>query len=480
MSKTAHRWIGLQNGIFYLLFVMVIGLLGYFGREFKFEADWTYGSRNSLSQPTQTLLRGLEQPLKFIAYIPDRADLEAELRKMADKYRRIKPDTSIEFVNPDLDPARAKQDGIQYAGQLAIHLGERSEVVEATGEDVVANAIQRMSRGGERLVVFLEGHGERNPLAPESTGLSQLVANLERNGFKVQPHNLVRTQSIPQNASFVVIAAPQQDLLPGETDVLKKYLEQGGNLLWLQDPGGLHGLQPLEELLGLQVFDGTIVDANQALQQLLGINHPAVVPVVDYSKADVVQKLDGTQTVFPFATMVASDPQAGEKDAALAWQADEFLTTLPTSWLESSGVLEGAVKFDEGSNDRAGPLPIGVVLTRTLEKLASTTLSQRGTEPVAEHSRSDTREQRVAVIGDSDFMLNSFIGQGANLDLATNLFNWLSADDKLLQVPVIRAPDTQLDLGETAGLVLGAFFLLVLPVGLLLAGVLIWWRRRKR
>lgn len=297
--------------------------------------------------------------------------------------------------------------------------------------------------------------------------MSQLVANLQRNGFSIQPHNLVRTQSLPQNASFVVIASPQQDLLPGEADVLKQYVEQGGNLLWLQDPGGLHGLQPLEELLGLQIYDGTVVDANQALQQLLGINHPAVIPIVDYGKSEVVQKLTGMQTVFPFATMVARDPQAGGKDGSLAWQADEFLMTLPTSWLESSGSLEGAVKFDEGSGDQAGPLPIGVVETRTLEASDG----QPDAKP---------REQRVAVIGDSDFMLNSFIGQGANLDLATSLFNWLSADDKLLEIPVIRAPDTQLDIGETTGFVLAVFFLFVLPLGLLLTGLLIWWRRRKR
>ncbi len=100
----------------------------------------------------------------------------------------------MEFVNPDLDPERAKQDGIEHAGQLAIHLGERSEVMDSASEETIGNAIQRMSRGGERLVVFLEGHGERNPLADESTGMSQLVANLQRNGFKIQPHNLVRTQ----------------------------------------------------------------------------------------------------------------------------------------------------------------------------------------------------------------------------------------------------------------------------------------------
>ena len=86
----------------------------------------------------------------------------------------------------------------------------------------------------------------------------------------------------------------------------------------------------------------------------------------------------------------------------------------------------------------------------------------------------------MVVIGDSDFMLNSFIGLGANLDLASNTFNWLSADDNLLEVPVIRAADTTLDMSETAGFVLGTFFLFVLPIGLLLAGVWIWWRRRRR
>lgn len=468
MSKNTHRWIGLQNSIFYVLFIAVVVLLGFVGQRFYWQADWTQGSRNSLSTPTQTLLKGLDKPLKFIAYIPDDPALQLQLNKLVTKYQRVKADTTMEFVNPDLDPARAKQDGIQYAGQLAIHLGERSEVVESTAEQTILHALQRMSRGGERLVVFLEGHGERQPLASESTGMSKLVETLQRHGFQIQPHNLVRTQAIPQNASFAVIAAPQQDWLPGEVALLKRYVEQGGNLLWLQDPGGLHGLEALEALLGLQIHDGTVIDANEALQALLGINHPAVIPVVDYGKSPIVQKLGNVQTLFPFATMVARDSQASEKSGALVWKVDEFLNTLPTSWLETSGILEGNVVFDEASNDQPGPLPIGVSLVRELESKS---------DAVTERSRS---EQRVVVIGDSDFMLNSFVGHGANLDLATQVFNWLSSDDKLLDVPVMRASDTQLDLSETAGYVIGLFFLLVLPVGLIASGTWIWWRRRKR
>ncbi len=472
MTKNAHRSLGVQNALFYILLLLVLGLLAFFSREFHFQSDWTYGNRNSLSEPTRALLAGVDQPLKFVAYVPDDPALQEQLRKLVAKYQRVKADITLEFVNPDLDPVRAKQDGIQYAGQLVVRLGERSEVVEATSESVLANAIQRVSRGGERLVVFLEGHGERNPLSEESTGMSQLLASLERSGFTVQPHNLVRTQSVPQNARFLVIASPQQDLLPGEVDVLKKYLEQGGNLLWLQDPGGVHGLQPVADLLGLKVYEGTVLDANEQLHAMLGVSHPAVVPVVDYGRSPLAEKFTGTQSLFPFATQVLRNP-AEVKDA-LAWQFDEFLNTLPNSWLET-GAIDGAVSYEEDKGDQLGPITIGVALTRLLEQPETATSGEA--TPVSSQKE---RQQRVIVVGDSDFMLNAFVGQGVNLDLASNMFNWLSADDNLLNVPVAGAPDTHLNLGETTSLVLAVFFLLVLPLLLVLAGVVIWLRRRRR
>lgn len=472
MTKNAHRSLGVQNALFYILLLLVLGLLAFFSREFHFQSDWTYGNRNSLSEPTRALLAGVDQPLKFVAYVPDDPALQEQLRKLVAKYQRVKADITLEFVNPDLDPVRAKQDGIQYAGQLVVRLGERSEVVEATSESVLANAIQRVSRGGERLVVFLEGHGERNPLSEESTGMSQLLASLERSGFTVQPHNLVRTQSVPQNARFLVIASPQQELLPGEVDVLKKYVEQGGNLLWLQDPGGLHGLQPLADLLGLKVYEGTVLDANEQLHAMLGVSHPAVVPVVDYGRSPLAEKFTGTQSLFPFATQVLRNP-AEVKDA-LAWQFDEFLNTLPNSWLET-GAIDGAVSYEEDKGDQLGPITIGVALTRLLEQPETATSAEA--TPVSSQKE---RQQRVIVVGDSDFMLNAFVGQGVNLDLASNMFNWLSADDNLLNVPVAGAPDTHLNLGETTSLVLAVFFLLVLPLLLVLAGVVIWLRRRRR
>lgn len=461
MTKQAHRWIRVQNITFYLLFIVAIGLLAFVSREYSFQLDWTYGKRNSLSESTQNLLENLEQPLSFTAYVPEDPALHEQLRRLIAKYQQIKPDTQLEFVNPDLQPKRAEADQIQYSGQMVIRLGGKQEVVEATAESVIANALQRMSRGGERLVIFFEGHGEREALATESTGMSKLVEALKQSGFDIQPYQLVKTQMIPANARFVVLAAPKTKWLEGEVKVLVDYVEQGGNLLWLHDPSDMKGLESLADVLGITIADGTVVDANEQLQAMLGIQHPAVIPVVNYGRSPITKNVK-TQTFFPFATLVQKNALADKE--GIQWKTEAFLTSFDHSWLESGSIIDKVV-FDDTDGDILGPITIGLSLQRELE---SKDESQKA------------RQQRIAVIGDSDFMLNSFIGFGANLDLVTQLFNWLSDDDNLLGVTTVSAPDTQFDMNQALGASLALFFLLGLPLLLVGAGFFIWFRRKRR
>ena len=82
--------------------------------------------------------------------------------------------------------------------------------------------------------------------------------------------------------------------------------------------------------------------------------------------------------------------------------------------------------------------------------------------------------------GDADFISNRYIGNGANLDIGINLVNWLSHDDNLISISPRPAPDTRLDLSQTAQLVISFGFLLILPVLLFASGLRIWLVRRKR
>ena len=88
--------------------------------------------------------------------------------------------------------------------------------------------------------------------------------------------------------------------------------------------------------------------------------------------------------------------------------------------------------------------------------------------------------QRIIVIGDGDFLSNTYLGNAGNLGLGLNMVQWLSHDDATLNIRIKSAPDTSLVLGKIAQAVIGLGFLLGLPALLLLSGVIIWLLRRRR
>ena len=84
------------------------------------------------------------------------------------------------------------------------------------------------------------------------------------------------------------------------------------------------------------------------------------------------------------------------------------------------------------------------------------------------------------VIGDGDFLSNTYLGNGGNRALGERVFNWLLGDDKLVDVPPRGAPDRVMEISQGELNARSFGFLLGLPLLLLLIGGLIVWRRRRR
>ena len=84
----------------------------------------------------------------------------------------------------------------------------------------------------------------------------------------------------------------------------------------------------------------------------------------------------------------------------------------------------------------------------------------------------------MAVIGDSDFAANSYLGIQGNKDLFVNTVNWLAQQENLIAIRPKEASDRRVTL--TAGQQSGIFWLalLLIPVAALGAGVYTWSRRR--
>ncbi len=435
----------LQNLIFLVLFLAIIGLLAWLSTRYTLESDWTSNNRNTLSDASIALLATLDKPVKVVAFVREGSLSREAISELLSRYQRNRANIELSFTNPDTDPQAVREQGITLEGELVIHYGDKRENIKFLSEESITNALQRLARIDERWIVFLAGHGERDPLGEANFHIGEWGKSLQQKGFQLQRINLATQPEIPANTAVLVIADPQTPLLPGEVTMIQRYVEQSGNLLWLLEPEQQSNLQPLAKQLGIEIQQGTLVDPTG---QLLGITDPRFALVSEYSQHPITAQMEAL-TLFPQAGGLLFNEES-------PWQADAILTTLERSWLEQDEIID-RVDFNS-DRDHPGPIILGLALTRE----------------VAEH------QQRAVIIHDADFISNSYIGNGGNLDLGVNIINWLSHDDRFIAIPSKVSDDRHLELSTIEQGVIGFGFLLAIPGGLLLSGIWIWLIRRRR
>src|SRR5579885_92638 len=451
INPKLRRWLRLQGYLSVVLIVAITGLLAYLSTRYEKSYDWTAAQRHTLSATSREVLAKMRGPVSITAFArestPEDKSLREWITRFVKRYQAAKHDITLEFVDPDKSPDRVREAGVRLNGELVVRFNNRDLHVDNLTEQNLTNALQNLARNAERWIVFLKGHGERDPQGKANSDLGLFGEQLGNRGFKVQSLELAQSGAIPDNTSVLVLTTPQVDPLPAEIKAVQDYVSKGGSLLLMTDPGPQHGLEPLLQQLGVSLKPGTIVDPTT---QRLGIEHPAMALVAYYPTHPATEGFN-LLTVFPFAAGLEVKAPAG-------WESAPRLTTSKAAWSET-GPLEGEVSFDK-DKDVAGPLDIGVALTHKDEKT--------------------NKEQRVIVTGDGDFLANSYLGNSGNLDLGLRFFTWLSHDDALITIPARTAPDQTLSLSRTATIIIGFGFLVALPLALLGSGAVIWFRRRRR
>jgi ABC-type uncharacterized transport system involved in gliding motility auxiliary subunit len=460
----------LQQLVSGLLFLAVIVMLGWLSVRYNVKQDWTFNKRNTLTEASQKQLASMADPVRFIAFAYPGAPERASVQFFVEQYQRFKKDVSLEFVDPTGQPQKVKEYGISFAGEVVLEYQGRRENLRALSEQNITGALQRLSYSGEKWIVFLEGHGERAVLGgQDQAALTRFGQALKDKGLKAQPLNLVKSPSVPDNTSVLVIASPQSALLEGEIKLIDDYVKRGGNLLWLADPDHPPGLQMLADTLGIRWQNGYAVFPEY---ELLGTGHPGIFAALDYPPNPVTRGL-AQVTLFPLVrSLIADKPDSG-------WTAQPMLRSSEGAWLET-GPIDGTqgVSLDAKAGDIAGPLNIGMTLTRQLpDPDAKAPAPAKEGEPPAP---APTLEQRVVLVGDADFLSDASLGQLGNQQLGLNIVQWLASRDAQLNIDVPKAPDTNLFLPQWSVILIGVGFVIVLPLLLIGIGVTRWVLRRRR
>jgi ABC-type uncharacterized transport system involved in gliding motility auxiliary subunit len=327
----------------------------------------------------------------------------------------------------------------------------RSKKLNFIDESSLTNALLQLANADERWISFLSGHGERTPDGIANFDLGQFGKDLARRKIKAQTLNLATLPAIPDNSALLVVTAPAVPLLAGELELIKRYIQQGGNLLILTDPGN-HNLDDLLKVFGLHQLPGTLVDTKS---KLYGINDPSFVLASDYAPHPITQGFQ-TITVYPVTAALQIDE---ETDFASV----ELLKSAKDSWTEA-GPIAGKISFDADGDEKQGPLVFAYALTRTLTGSGQV-------KPV---------EQRIVVVGDGDFLSNAYLGNVGNLDMGLRMINWLIHDDRFINIPAKVATDKSLQLSQMSVGIIGFGFLVVIPVLLMGSGFYIWRKRKQR
>ena len=439
--------IRLQNAVFVVLLLTVTGLAAWLTQAYRYTADWTDTRRNTLTQQSREVVALLDGPVQMTAFVAGDALLRTRITELVDQYRRAGATIRLEFVNPETRPALARELGIRGSGELIVRLGEASERLQRISEQSITNTLSQLVRDRTRWIVFLRGHGERDPLGDANFDLGAFGQRLRERGYRVQTLNLASQPVIPDNTDLLVVASPHTDYLPGELARLHQHIDRGRNLLWLTEPEAAPHLGDLPAALGIEALAGVVVDAGA---RLYGARTPDFAVASDYPEHEVTRGFDRV-TLFPQARALRARATAG-------WAHTQLVRTRAQSWTERGPVEPGArIRFDGADGEVRGPLTLAIAAVRGRDQA-----------------------QRIAVVGDGDWLSNAYIGNGGNMDLGLRLFGWLTHDDSRMSITPERPPDLTVELTRPLVMLLGFGFLLVLPGLLAAAGLLIWLRRRRR
>ena len=446
LSPRIHQQLRLKNALVTVLLLCLFGALANLSTRYPAQIDITRNADNTLSPASQKLLASLPGKVLITAYIKQGLPIRAQIAQLVDRYSRDKSDLSLTFIDPDLQPEKSRELNIGPEGVILVEYQGRTEKLTFIDESSLTNALLQLATAQERWVTFLTGHGERSPDGIANFDLGQFGKELARRNIKAQTLNLATLPAIPDNSALLVMTAPAVPLLAGEWDIIKHYLQGGGNLLLLTDPDNRF-VTDLQQYLGLQPLPGIIVDSSAKLN---GINDPSFVVVSAYTPHPITKGFQ-TTTLYPVVAALEMDPQTDFK-------AEAILHSSIQSWTET-GAIAGKIRFDATDNEKQGPLAFAYALTRTLP---------------------GNTQQRIVVVGDGDFLSNAYIGNVSNLDMGLRMVSWLIHDDRFIDIPAKTATDKSLQLTQTAVAIIGFGFLIIIPLLLIGTGFFIWRKRKQR
>ena len=345
--------------------------------------DFTAEKLYTLSDESKEQVANIEQNVTLYFFGYDEEDTAVTLAK---QYNDTNDKITIQLINTSERPDLAAQYGVGTDSQLvAVQSSQRYKIIDSSEmytfdsstyqtiditEQKLTNAILDVTIAQKPQIYFLTGHGEYG--IDSSLPMEQLKVYIENDVNDVNSLDLL-TSDMPETCDVLVIANPTSDFTDLETEKIQNYINNGGNIMWLQDPyafntnqGELTNVNKILSQFGISFSNGVVCE--QSSDNMLVNSPDLIIPQMTYN--DIVKDLytDGMIALLDAGKI---NNVSEEEMESLGVTASPFLQSTDNSFYREDINSDITKKLD---TDEEGPFVLGEILTKQIDDDTESTL----------------------------------------------------------------------------------------------------------
>lgn len=414
-----------------------------------------------ISSKSKKLIKNLDDEVIFYV-IAEKSSADDRIKTFINKYASLSGKIKVQWIDPVLHPSALtkynteensivisckstdRQTAVSFDDILVSGSSYYSTSTSASqfdGDGQFTSAVNYVTNSKEYKAYYTSGHGE--------TALSSSVTSLlEKSRISSAELNLLTTSSIPKDCDLLILNGPTSNLTSDETNVLSKYLKNGGKVVTLlaYTDKKMTNLYNLLEDYGMKVSNGYIADTQQCYQG----NYYYLIPNLSVS-GDLASGISSNSVlIINSKGMTQTDP------------VRDTITT--TSFMTTSE--NGYAVTDKKQTQ--GTYVLGAYATETV------TIKN-------ENGKKEKKESRWTVFGGNmliDEQVTSSFSSLENLTLFTN-----AVTENLDDADNISISPKSLEVSYNTIAHPGIFSLLiifVIPLAIVIGGFIVWFGRRRR
>ena len=474
--------------------------------------DWTQDSLYTLSERTKVVLHDLDVDVEVWILLSEQEAEFAELRNLIARYEAETGKIQARYVDPDRDPGRYREIAQRFdLGAMLLGDIEGSDVaaviaagdrhweitrddlisrsfdpldegqgvrIDVEGERAITGALVELTTGRPTKVCLTHGHGEFE-VEGSSHSLSGFAAEMRRENLQLEEIETRGQRRIPEGCDAVAVIGPEIAFAEAESDLLRRYVRDGGNLFVALDPIPNAdqtalvplGLETMLRDLGVRVDRSVVIEPNPALHPA-GVGNPlGPYAVVGWGDHPITASFRGLGLPLVVSEARSVRPIDDEGGATVLFSTSEQShaeTDLPT--LNDPG---GALEVD--AEDIPGPVSLAV----------ATRVEVTGHPPAEPEGEGEGEHEapggRLVVVGDATMFASEYLGEPTvvNRELASAIMGWLTEREALIAIAprTIQHQPVSMSDDDVGNLFLRVVVLI--PLAFIFLGFAVWWNRRQ-